>query len=214
MLRPESLHNSSHIHDKKDEARKSVARVSKIAAIFGCLLWLMAAGFYYRKLMLFETQPGRSAHAPSVWPKGNGLRLDSGKPTLVQFLHPKCSCSRASLEQVAKLQAEFPKHFSTVLVVWQPATGDKSWGALPMPVENRLAIDQIVWDRAGRIATQFDAHTSGQTYIYNPDGRLRFAGGVTSVRASAIPGPALAMLEAVFSAKSGPTYLPVFGCGF
>ena len=162
--------------------------------------------------MVFATEPGVSAKAPTHWPNPSGLRLASGQLTLVQFLHPKCSCSRASMEQLAKLQREFPGRLAIILVVWQPASGDPSWKRLPMQLDDPLRGVRVMWDRGGQLASVFDAHTSGQTYVYEPDGTLRFAGGVTSTRGNSWGGPALTTLAEVISGSRSNTKVPVFCC--
>ena len=46
---------------------------------------------------------GAAAAAPQTWPSASGIERDPQRPTLVMLAHPRCPCTRASLEELAVL---------------------------------------------------------------------------------------------------------------
>jgi hypothetical protein len=191
-----------------------------LLTIFGTALWLAAGSFLYTKMMAFETRAGLgSLHAALWWPLASGLKLGRDERTLLVFLHPKCTCSQATVAQIVKLKERARNGFRIILAVWQPASSDGSWDSLTPLGVDQLSDYQVAWDRGGRLAGLFDAHTSGQIFIYEKDGRLVFAGGATSSRGGADEGPSLAALESLLQEKGnsysvGLRSMPVFGCSF
>ncbi len=180
-------------------------------------IWLILTALVYARMMRFDTQPGVEAiRIPARWPSDlaspAGLHLADQKLTLVVFLHPKCTCSSSTLAQIAKLQAQFPEKFATELVLWTPLNAESSWTLLPPPEHGTLTNYQVVLDPGGQLSKRFDAHTSGQTYIYDVIGQLRFAGGLTSYRANSEDGPAYSSLTKVIQGADAPKKLPVYGC--
>ncbi len=71
----------------------------------------------------------------------------------------------------------------------------------------------IVSDQGGALAHRFGAQTSGQTYLYNPAGRLLFSGGLTAARGHEGDSAGLnAALALVRGQTPVQTRTPVFGC--
>jgi hypothetical protein len=176
-----------------------------VAVMAAC--WIICTGFFYGQMVSFKTTPGLSAaHPPEFW------ATESDKPTLIVFLHPKCTCSRASLAQVAKLQSRVPDGFHTILVLWQSPNGNSDWAKLPQPDSGQLLHYQLVLDNGGLMARRFDAHTSGQAFVYDSRGRLRFSGGLTSSRGDSENGPAFSTLLRVITNPGSSKPMPVFGC--
>jgi hypothetical protein len=70
-----------------------------------------------------------------------------------------------------------------------------------------------VRDEDGREAGLFHAETSGQTFLYAPDGRLLFSGGTTGARGHAGDNAGRATLLALLtSGTAARSATPVFGC--
>src|SRR5271165_2577620 len=81
-----------------------------------CLLAVAAilVGAGWRQLDRFSSTPGDQRAAPARWPRDLPAEfspepLEAGSsqgvktPTLLVFLHPRCSCSAATLEQLAQI---------------------------------------------------------------------------------------------------------------
>src|SRR5262249_9742777 len=65
--------------------------------------WLSAVGAGAAWLLDYRDDPGRPAGAPADWPAGSALERRPGAFTLLFFAHPRCPCTRASLEELAWL---------------------------------------------------------------------------------------------------------------
>ena len=88
----------------------------------GVALWLVASGLCIKALVDFDTTPGVAAAAPTSWPAGVALPRSAGRPTLVLFLHPRCSCSRATLAELERVLTRCP-HRAAVDVVFSIPRG-------------------------------------------------------------------------------------------
>ena len=147
-------------------------------------LALVAAGLGV--LYGYANAPGVPARPPELWPSESRLLRETTKPTLVLAIHPLCPCSRASLAELAKLTAECGDGIRVFAVFASPE-------AFAAPLEQ-----SGLWKTAGKIpgvrrfadyggaeTRLFQAFTSGQALLYDPDGRLQFSGGITANRGHA-----------------------------
>jgi hypothetical protein len=68
-------------------------------------------------------------------------------------------------------------------------------------------------DEDGREASVFRAETSGQTFLYAPDGHLLFSGGTTGARGHAGDNAGRATILALLTNGTADRHgTPVFGC--
>jgi hypothetical protein len=144
------------------------------------LLWASFVLLCLGSLVAYQGQAGRAAQAPSHWPAG----LERGpRFTLVLFAHPRCPCTRATLRQIERLSPELRDELKTlVLFVNPPKTAADFHLANLWEQSKALASVTTLCDRDGRWARAFGCYTSGQALLYGPDGKLRFAGGLTPSR--------------------------------
>jgi hypothetical protein len=166
-------------------------------------------------LTRYAGTPGKqTADAPAYWPDRVALRRDPHRMTLVMVVHPHCPCSRASLHELNEVMAHTQGRIAARVVFVQPAGASDDW------VHSDLwqqAIDianvTVSVDRDGVIAHELNAATSGQVVLYDADGKLLFAGGLTPARGHEGGN---AGVDAVLSvAKSDSTAgfaTPVYGC--
>ena len=73
----------------------------------GFVLWATAVGFGLGKVWNYENGPGRGASAPATWPDDTITPRPRHRPTLVLLVHPQCSCSRATIAELAFVQKPF-----------------------------------------------------------------------------------------------------------
>jgi len=74
---------------------------------------------------------------------------------------------------------------------------------------------RVILDPDGKLARRFGVETSGHTLVYGADGKLLFAGGITSSRGHLGDNAGFAaVLEIITnrSIQSARTTTPVFGC--
>jgi hypothetical protein len=99
----------------------------KILLVLGGVLWcaLFAAGF--AQMLRYEFTPGAASEAPGEWPAASHLRPVSGQATLVMFAHPKCPCTRASMEELAGLMAESAGRVTAQVIFFRPEKAGDDW---------------------------------------------------------------------------------------
>jgi hypothetical protein len=127
--------------------------------------------------------PGKGGSAPAVWPAQSQLTRHPQRPTLVMLVHPRCSCSRASLQELVRLITRFQGQFSTFVLFYTPAGTTDTWEKTALwHTATALPDVQAIRDTDGREAMQFGAYTSGYTVLYAATGDLLFHGGITPSR--------------------------------
>jgi hypothetical protein len=189
-----------------------VARYGLRAVI---VLWTVGVLAGALEMTRYAGTPGQqTAGAPARWPDALALGRDPHRMTLVMVVHPHCACSRASLHELDEVMAHAQGRIAARVVFVQPAGASDDWvhGDLWQHAID-IANVTVSVDRDGAIARELNATTSGQVVLYNADGKLLFAGGLTPARGHEGGN---AGVDAVLSvAKSDSTAgfaTPVYGC--
>ena len=147
------------------------------------LLWLIAVVAGLSLLARYERAPGLPADARAQWPAGTRLALDASRPTLVMLAHPRCTCTRASLAELAEVMARARSRPKAYVVFIKPGVMPADWEHSDLwQASARIPDVTIVRDDGGVEAQRFGAETSGQTFLYDAAGRLLFSGGTTGAR--------------------------------
>jgi hypothetical protein len=188
-------------------------RRSGLLVAVACV-WLLAVigGLYV--LWSHERGAGVSAAAPVTWPADSPLARTPGRATLVMLAHPRCPCSRASLEALNGIVARVRGRLTTHVLFFKPSEIAEAWERTDLwHTAERLPGVLVRTDEDGREARRFGAATSGQVLLYDAEGRLRFSGGITPSRGHVGDS---AGVEAVLALVGGGTArteaTPVFGC--
>jgi hypothetical protein len=176
--------------------------------------WAAACGGGLAALARHQATPGVAAPAGN-WPASSRLARATAGDTLLVFVHPKCPCTRATLDNLAVLLAHCPPGRVTVTVLLvRPAGATDGWERTDLAA-TAAAIPGVttVVDADGREAAAFGAATSGQAVLFDPTGQLLFRGGLTRGRGHAgASAGADAVLAAVRGERPAATAAPVFGC--
>lgn len=160
----------------------SLVQARSALAILG-LLWSVGVGAGLYVMWHYDTTPGQGGEAPALWPAESRLARHTVLPTLVMLVHPRCSCSRASLEELARLLTRFQDRVSATVLFYTPAEGAPQWEQTDLwHTIAALPGAQAVRDLNGAEARLFQAHTSGYTVLYDSTGHLLFHGGITPSR--------------------------------
>ncbi len=177
-------------------------------------IWFVGLCFGFADLARFETIPGIAATAPTEWPSGVNAEPATDRLTVVMALHPKCACSLASLEGLARLTALFPNGFETRLLFYTPADKPKEWAfGKSWDAAERIPGALRILDPKGDTARQFGATTSGHVVVYSPEGRLLYSGGITPSRGHAGDSVGLtAITELLRNERPTVSTAPTFGC--
>jgi hypothetical protein len=178
-------------------------------------LWLAACAAGLWVVWSWDNKPGESAQAQARWPAGSTLTRDPAGPTLLMLVHPQCTCSRASLTELAELLARARPRPKTFVLFLKPAGVADGWERSDLwQTASGLAGVTVVLDDQGALAARFGAATSGQTFLYDARGALQFSGGITGARAHAGDNAGRSSLVALLNASSAPAVsrTSVFGC--
>jgi len=70
----------------------------------------------------------------------------------------------------------------------------------------------VFFDADGREAELFGATVSGQTMLYDTEGRLVFSGGITNGRGHQGDNPGVDSIIRKVRGEAGQSHAPVFGC--
>jgi hypothetical protein len=190
-----------------------MSRRSGVTAVLfaAAMIWIATVAAAYQALRRFESTPGRAASASLSWPASSRIEL-APEWTLVMLIHPHCSCSRASVQELQAVIESAPSVRSTVLV-FRPSDFRRGWEKTEVvEAASRLRRTHVVIDEDGREAKLFGGFTSGQTFLYDRNGRLRFSGGITSLRGHAgINRGRTDVIDIVRSRATRASH-PVFGC--
>lgn len=192
--------------------RLAILRASLLVSC--CLLWFggVSVGLYL--LIDYETTPGKGGVAPAEWPPQSRLERHPVLPTLVMLVHPRCSCSQASLEEFARLLTRFQGRVRSYVLVYTPSVRSSDWDHSALGRAAAALPDVRVWrDIDGAEAALFRVATSGYTVLYDGRGQRRFHGGITPSRGHAGDNAGSQALAALLDLHTPARQTSlVFGC--
>ncbi|ADW67132.1 hypothetical protein [Granulicella tundricola] len=185
------------------------------------LVWLLAMVPGVRYLLAYEHTAGSQGTAPRGWPKGMPQVGDAALPTLVVALHPRCSCSQATLAELEEAAQGFGHPYNAVLLIYRPKGSDYEWQKVDLYRDAQKALHaRVMLDDDGQYSAAFGAETSGEVLYYSAakgaaGRRLLFSGGVTGSRGMVGGNDGIEALKSAFKLDREPEHAktPVFGCG-
>ncbi len=164
--------------------RDSLRRAARHAPLYlACAAWIVAVAGALWMLYRYELTPGTAREVARQWPKDASFGLAETRPTLVMFVHPRCPCSRATIEELNRLLVRRGDQVEALVVFVRPPDVEAGWERSTLWREvAALPGVRTVCDEAGRDRTLFGASLSGETLLYDASGRLMFRGGITPSR--------------------------------
>jgi len=162
----------------------------------------------------YDNRPGVAANAPARWPSASALAASATTPTLVFVAHPQCSCTRASLDELAEILSRARTRPRTYVLFLKPSSTEAGWEQTDL-LKRATAIPgvRVVRDDDGVEARQFGAETSGQTFLYDARGTLTFSGGITGSRGhSGENDGELTLIAMLSQGQPRQRVTSVFGC--
>jgi hypothetical protein len=132
----------------------------------------------------------------------------------VFLAHPQCTCTRASLDELAEILARAKTHPRTYVLFLKPSSVDAGWEQTDL-WKRAAALPNVtvLRDDAGLEAKRFGVETSGQTFLYDDHGALIFSGGITGARGHAGENAGELSLVALLSEQQpARRKTNVFGC--
>ena len=181
--------------------------------LVAALVWAGTVAAAFQAIRKFEVTPGFAANALDRWPKASAIHPAADEWTLVMLVHPHCSCSRASISELQAVIEKAPPSLRTYVLVYRPTDFAPGWERTDVyESASHLRRARVIVDENGREAKLFGGFTSGQTFLYDGAGKLRFAGGITSLRGHAGLNRGRATIIDIVSSRAAAGTHPVFGC--
>src|SRR2546423_7614548 len=181
-------------------------------AVWGALFLTVMA-----RLWKYEGAAGAPAQAPITWPASSHVHRAIGLPTLVVFMHPQCPCSRASVEELAKLMTRCQGKLAATVLMILPDGEPSGWEKTSLWTSAaQIPGVSVITDANGIESSRFGAATSGQTLLYSAGGDLLFAGGITESRGHSGDNAGRSLAAALALGEIEPpraptAHTPVFG---
>jgi hypothetical protein len=179
------------------------------------LVWLVSVGAGLWVLWAYDNTPGLDANAPGRWPAQSSLTRSTDGPTLLVVAHPQCTCTRASLDELAEVLARASSHRPrTYVLLLKPSSAEEGWEQTDL-WQRAAALPgvTVVRDSDGAEARRFGVETSGQTMLYDAGGSLIYSGGITGSRGhSGENAGELALVALLTSGRADRNKANVFGC--
>lgn len=156
-------------------------------------VWACGCAAGFTALMVYASKPGPIGEQAEGYVLPAEFRTGVGDPTLAMYIHPKCPCTRASVRELERLQADLHQPIQIVAFVYEPGSLDgdggdgehaESWRDTDLCRSiARMPGTKAVPDPEGWFAAQAGVTTSGTVCLYDGEGRTVFAGGITPSRA-------------------------------
>jgi hypothetical protein len=174
-------------------------------------LWLSLCIIGLSKLAIYDNKPDLANLGPARWPN---LGLSRGREyTLVLSIHPQCPCTRATLQELAIALTHCPNLHAYLLFI-KPEGASETWVKSDLwSTATKFPHCSLIVDEAGKLSAAFNARSSGQSYMYDPDGQLIYSGGMTPSRGHVGDNAGLDYIIALANRKTMTIgNIPVFGC--
>jgi hypothetical protein len=177
-------------------------------------VWFVLVMVGLTLLWRYANTPNPSMGSELTWPGSKLIGLNRQEATLVMFVHPHCPCSQASLSELERLLAQCPGGMEPWIVFYKPSSAPSAWEESDLWHRAKSIPGlHVVTDVDGQEAKRFHAATSGQTFVYDPEGDLLFSGGITLARGHEGDNVGRDSIVSLLNNGSCTTReTPVFGC--
>jgi hypothetical protein len=177
------------------------------------IVWCGVAVSGLGMLAQYSAKAGAASGATD-WPAGTSIDRPDDRYFLLVFVHPECSCSESTLEELNRLMAQCDGRLAATIVFVKPTGNDQAWHKTALWIEaSRIVNAKLICDVGGNEAARFDATTSGQVFLFDPSGQIQFRGGMTAGRAHSGDNDGEDSIAEIISGGAPPMRLtPVYGC--
>jgi hypothetical protein len=182
-----------------------------VIAIF---VWIAVAAAGAVTLYRHEAAPGVIASAPTTWPITSTIPRKTGLPIILVFAHPHCPCTRATIGELSLLMTRLHAKATATVVFARPENTSQTWAETDLwQAATKIPGVTVISDPENREADTFGAQASGQTLLYDDQGRLQFNGGITVARGHSGDNVGRSSIVALVTKQgAAETQTSVFGC--
>jgi hypothetical protein len=182
--------------------------------IVAAAIWFAAIGVGFWLMVDYQTTPGPAIAASLRWPSASRLTRDPHRANLMMFVHPHCSCTKASLEELAKIMTAARGLVAAQMVMVVPPGAGEGWDKTELrETASEIPDVRVVVDENGRERAIFGVETSGHVLLYDAGGNLLFSGGITAARGeSGDNAGATAIVHLLRHERADRAETFVFGC--
>ncbi len=180
---------------------------------FVAFVWLAVCVCGIGVLTNYSSRPGKQRPVPDLIDDGHPA-VESPAYRLTMFVHPRCPCSAASVNELARLMAACPRELSARVCFLAPSDESATWWETSLwHSAERIPRVEVVADTDAATARRFGAMTSGHVVLYDSAGRLQFSGGITCGRGHEGDNRGRnAICDIVRNRTPRAQATPVFGC--
>ncbi len=195
--------------------------LTEAAWLSGAAAWAIAVIVVWVSVAHYEfaTSEASVRDATTSWPSNTSLELAKDRPSLFLFMHPRCSCTNATIRELNRMlvggEISASKRPDVTVVVSLPSHASDKWReTATLKAASHLPQSRIVWDNDGAETSRFQVATSGFVMLYNQHEQQLFAGGVTISRGHEGASTGIDRLTSLLNQRSTTRLesTPVFGC--
>jgi hypothetical protein len=167
-----------------------------------------------RAMLNYENGPAEPGQSPTQWPKGSRVSRAPGMPMVLVFAHPKCPCTDATIGELSILMTRLQGKARAAVIFVRPSSFPLGWEKTELwRSAEEIPGVTVFSDPGGVEAMRFGALASGQTILYDAEGRMRFSGGITTSRGhSGDNAGRSAIVSLVTMGTAYTARTSVFGC--
>jgi hypothetical protein len=158
---------------------------NKYFSIFSVVVWLVAALGAFIYLNYYSTRAGAVGNLPQP-ERVKEFSSDAKSPVIMAFIHPKCKCSDATVDELSDLLMNIApeKKPKVVTLFYYPSEKKADWVTETRLYKKVLEKKdwQIALDQGGVQAYTWGALTSGYIVYMDNQGEIKLHGGITESR--------------------------------
>jgi hypothetical protein len=177
--------------------------------------WLIVAAVGLGAMARWQNTPATKLPPATSWPTGMPVPRDARLANLVMVAHPKCPCSKASLNELVKLMTRVGPSACVSVLFYEPANAPREWLEDSLWEEAKgVPGIHVIADPDGKWAAELGATVSGHTFLFDSRGQLLFEGGITAGRGHEGENAGSEAIAAFLAGKHPMvTSSPTYGCG-
>ncbi len=186
----------------------------KRLTIIVVLIWTAIVVFGFGTLVVYSQTPGIQSVPIQLSELDRRPLFETDRCHLVVGLHPKCSCSRATVTELQQILAVTGSTVLCTVYVYTPRQESSEWANTGLvTAAKELPGVELVFDPDGEAMAQFGVLTSGGVVLFDADGTVQFHGGITASRGHEGANAGSSAIRAIIQGSQSPvSSTPVYGC--